>query len=256
MDSRPGSSASLTARFLAGVLAVVAAGLAAPLVIGSFTGTQLVVLAVLELICLAMIVGGVMSVARRFEARRRALWVLSRRDELTGVGNYRALQERLAEEIARHTRHEREFSVILLDLDRFKQVNEEFGHLEGDRLLAQIGRALREEIRGEDSIFRQGGDEFALIAPETNGEEAEEVAARIRDRVRLSVAGGVPISGGTGIAHFPADGRTSDELLRVADEDLLARKRDARTVTEYDIFRPDGDTPGSLNRMAGPGRAA
>jgi diguanylate cyclase (GGDEF)-like protein len=228
-------------------LAVVAAGLTAPLVIGSFSGTQLAVLAVIELACLAMIVAGVMSVARRFEARRHALWVLSRRDELTGVGNYRALQERLAEEIARHTRHEREFSVILLDLDRFKQVNEELGHLEGDRLLAQIGRALREEVRG---------DEFALIAPETNGEEAEEVAARLRDRVRFSVAGRIPVSGGTGIAHFPADGRTSDELLRVADEDLLARKRDARAITEYDVFGPEGDAPGSLNQMAGPGRVA
>jgi diguanylate cyclase (GGDEF)-like protein len=254
VDKRRSSSASLTARFLAGVLAVVAVGLAAPMVIGSFSSTQLALLAAIEVVCLVTIAGGVLSVARRLEARRQALWILSRCDELTGVGNYRALHERLAEEIARHTRRSREFSVILLDLDRFKQVNEQFGHLEGDRLLADIGRGLGEEVRGEDSIFRQGGDEFALIAPETNGDEAEEVAARLRERVRISVDGRV--TAGTGIAHFPADGRTPDELLNVADADLLGRKREARRNTEYHVVRQQGEPPGSMDQMSGPGRAA
>ena len=73
------------------------------------------------------------------ETSHEALWALARRDELTGVGNYRALHERLAAEISRHRRHGREFALILLDLDGFKAVNERFGHLEGDRLLAEIG---------------------------------------------------------------------------------------------------------------------
>ena len=116
-----------------------------------------------------------MLLARRLRASHEALWALARRDELTGVGNYRSLHERLAEEIARHRRHGREFALVLLDLDGFKAVNERFGHLEGDRLLAEIGGALRNEVRAEDAVFRQGGDEFAVIVPEANAEEAEEV---------------------------------------------------------------------------------
>ncbi|MGB7589005.1 MAG: GGDEF domain-containing protein [Solirubrobacterales bacterium] len=251
---RQSSPVNLTTRLLLGVLAVVAAGLVAPLVLGSFTRDRLLLLAAIEMVCLSTIAIGVLTVAGRLDARRRALWVLSRRDELTGVGNYRALQERLSEEIARHTRRGREFSLILLDLDRFKQVNEEFGHLEGDRLLAAIGKALRKEVRGEDSIFRQGGDEFALIAPETNAEEAEEVAARLRERVRISTAGRVPVSASTGIALFPADGRTPDELLRVADSDLLGRKRDGRANDEYRVFRKADGGPGSIDQMRRSGR--
>ena len=127
-----------------------------------------------------MVAVGVLLLARRLRASHQALWALARRDELTGVGNYRSLHERLAEEIARHRRHSREFALVLLDLDGFKAINERFGHLEGDRLLAEIGVALSDEVRGEDSVFRQGGDEFAVIVPEANAEEAEEVAARLR----------------------------------------------------------------------------
>ncbi len=249
---RRGSPAGFTARFLIGVLAVIAMGLLAPLLLGSFNGRQLLFLTAIEVVCVLTIATGVLTVARRLEQRREALWILSRRDELTGVGNYRALRERLTEEIARHARRGREFSLILIDLDRFKQVNEEFGHLEGDRVLAEIGRALREEVREEDSIFRQGGDEFALIAPETNGEEADEVAARLRERVRVSVVGRVPVSAGTGIALFPADGSTPDELLGVADSDLFDTKRGGRGPDEYRVFRRDGERPGSIDEMRGP----
>jgi len=171
-----------------------------------------------------------LALSRRLEAGRRALWTLSRRDELTGVGNYRALQERLGQEISSHARHGRQFALILIDLDGFKQVNEEFGHLEGDRVLASIGAALREEVRNEDSVFRQGGDEFAVIVPEASSEEAEEVARRLRTRVRRCGEGSLPISACTGIASFPADGRTADQLNRVADLDLLGTKQGGARV--------------------------
>jgi predicted signal transduction protein with EAL and GGDEF domain len=137
-------------------LAAIAAGLLAPLLIGSFSEAESLVLALVEVGCLILLAAGVVVMSRRLTASHEALWALARRDELTGVGNYRALHERLAEEIARHQRHRREFALVLLDLDGFKQINEEHGHLEGDRLLAEIGRALREEVRGEDSVFRQG----------------------------------------------------------------------------------------------------
>ena len=254
-EPRP-SPAGLTRAFTIGVVAAVVAALLAPLLIGSFTGGELLALVAIETVFLFAIALGALALSRRLEANREALWRLSRRDALTGVGNYRALQERLAEEISRHGRRDREFSLILIDLDRFKQVNEEFGHLEGDRVLAEIGRALREEVRGEDAIFRQGGDEFAVISPEINGEEAEEVAGRLRERARICVAGRVPVSAETGIASFPADGRTPDELLNVADRDLFGRKRNGRSTDEYAVDAEDEDQPGPLDETAGDGRPA
>jgi diguanylate cyclase (GGDEF)-like protein len=188
----------------------------------------LLILAVAEAVCLVLLGIGALTLVRRSKAGRESLWTLARRDALTGVGNYRALHERLAEEIVRHARHRREFALILIDLDGFKQVNEDLGHLEGDRLLAEIGAALCDELRGEDSVFRQGGDEFAVIAPETNGEEAEDVAARLRNRLRRCGREGLAVSAATGFAIFPADGRSGEALLQCADTDLLGAKRGGR----------------------------
>jgi diguanylate cyclase (GGDEF)-like protein len=220
------------AAYLLAALFAVALGLLAPLALGHFSHRQELILATVEAACLAAVGVGIVLLVRRLRTSHEALWALARRDELTGVGNYRALHERLAVEIARHTRHGREFALVLLDLDGFKQVNERHGHLEGDRLLAEIGSSLRKEVRGEDSVFRQGGDEFAVIVPEVNAEEAGEVARRLRGRVSQRGFGSDemrPLSAATGFAMFPADGRTVDELLSVADSDLFAAKPGERT---------------------------
>ena len=217
----------LGAAYLLAALFAIALGLLAPLLFGGFSRQQEAVLAAAEAACLAAVAVGIVLLVRRLRASHEALWELARRDELTGVGNYRALHERLAAEIARHTRHGREFALVLIDLDGFKQVNERYGHLEGDRLLAEIGASLRREVRGGDSVFRQGGDEFAVIVPEVNAEEAGEVAGRLRGRVAERGFGSDevrPVSATTGFAMFPADGRTVGDLLRVADADLFAAK--------------------------------
>jgi diguanylate cyclase (GGDEF)-like protein len=217
---------------VAGLLAI-GAGLLLPLLLGSFSNRQTLILAVVEAGCLVVVAVGVVVLARRLRASHEALWALSRRDELTGVGNYRCLHERLAKEISRHRRHAREFALVLLDLDGFKQINEIHGHLEGDRLLAEIGSALREEVRGEDSVFRQGGDEFAVIVPEADAEEAEEVALRLRQRIArrgLGTDETRPVAATTGFAMFPADGNTAEDLLGFADMDLFAAKREGRAV--------------------------
>jgi diguanylate cyclase (GGDEF)-like protein len=214
-------------------LVAIGAGLLLPVGLGSFSERQTLVLALVEALCLLAVAAGILLLGRRLRASYDALWALARRDELTGVGNYRSLHERLAAEIARHRRHSREFALVLLDLDGFKAVNERFGHLEGDRLLAEIGAALRDEVRAEDSVFRQGGDEFAVIVPEANAEEVEEVAARLRTRVSRRGFGSDeerPVSAATGFAMFPADGSTVDDLLGFADMDLFAAKRSGRTV--------------------------
>jgi len=206
--------------------------LLAPLLFGDYSRTQEAILAVAEAACLMAVGAGIVLLVRRLHTSHEALWAQARRDELTGVGNYRALQEELAAEIARHTRHDREFALVLLDLDGFKQVNESYGHLEGDRLLAEIGGSLRKEVRAEDSVFRQGGDEFAVIVPEVNAEEAGEVARRLRGGIVRRGFGSDelrPLSAATGFAMFPADGRGADELLGVADADLFAAKPGERT---------------------------
>lgn len=221
----------LSAAYLLAALFTIALGLLAPLVLGEYSRREALILAIAEAACLAAVAVGIVFLVRRLRASHEALWALARRDELTGVGNYRALHERLAAEIARHQRHGRELALVLLDLNGFKAVNERYGHLEGDRLLAEIGSSLDRELRGEDSVFRQGGDEFAVIVPEVNAEEAGEVAKRLRGRVAARGFGSDemrPLTATTGFAMFPADGRTVDELLSVADADLFSAKPGGR----------------------------
>jgi len=224
---------SIGAGFLVAGLVAIAAGLLLPLALGSFSNRQALLLAAVEAGCLLVVAAGVLLMARRLRSSHDALWALARRDELTGVGNYRSLHERLAEEIGRHRRHRREFALVLLDLDGFKAINERHGHLEGDHLLAEVGAALRDEVRAEDSVFRQGGDEFAVIVPEANAEEVGEVARRLRGRVARRGFGNDevrPISAATGFAMFPADGSDVDTLLGFADADLFAAKRGERAA--------------------------
>jgi diguanylate cyclase (GGDEF)-like protein len=227
-DERVHKHVGIPSNLALGALVAIVAGMLAPLLVGFFNTQQALALVAIESACLLTVGSAGFIFARRLRAHNDDLWALSRRDELTGVGNYRALRERLDEEIARHARREREFALVLIDLNDFKQVNDELGHLEGDRLLAEVGAALLAEVRGEDPVFRQGGDEFAVIVPETNGEEAEEMTARLRARVRNCGAGGTPISAGTGFAIFPADGRAADELFRHADHNLIGAKRTGR----------------------------
>ncbi|MEX2105426.1 MAG: GGDEF domain-containing protein [Solirubrobacterales bacterium] len=227
----PRNQRPLNPTFLFAALVAIGVGLLAPLLLGSFSGAKALILALVETVCLIGIAAWIVVLVRRLRASHEALWALARSDELTGVGNYRALRERLQAEIARHQRHSREFALVLLDLDGFKQVNERFGHLEGDRLLAEIGAALRDEVRGEDSVFRQGGDEFAVIVPEAGAEEAEEVATRLRQRVARRGFGSDeerPVTAATGFAMYPADGNAVADLLGFADLDLFAAKRGGR----------------------------
>lgn len=229
-DARP-NRAPIGAGLLVAGLVAIGVGLLGPLLLGTFSNKQALVLALVEAGCLVVVAIGVIVLARRLRASHEALWTLARRDELTGVGNYRGLHERLAEEISRHQRRSREFGLVLLDLDGFKQINEIHGHLEGDRLLAEIGAALRDEVRDEDSVFRQGGDEFAVIVPEADAEEAGEVAARLRQRVARRGFGSDetrPVSATTGFAMYPADGTRAEDLLGFADIDLFAAKHDGR----------------------------
>jgi diguanylate cyclase (GGDEF)-like protein len=159
------------------------------------------------------------------EQSREAYRQLSTEDGLTGVGNYRSLLERLAHETSRHHRHGREFAVLTLDLDHFKEVNETQGHLVGDMLLAIVGSMIDLKVRTEDAVFRQGGDEFSVIAPETDREQAERLAERIEYALTRISSGETRLSATVGVAVFPTDGYEAGELLDAADAALISRKR-------------------------------
>jgi diguanylate cyclase (GGDEF)-like protein len=158
------------------------------------------------------------------EGSAAELQELAARDPLTDVGNYRLLHERLNSELVRHRRDEAELAVLLIDLDRFKQVNERRGHAAGDDVLRRVARTLRETVRPQDTVARQGGDEFAVLAPDTDAEGAVMLAARIRDRLSRVQFAGDSIGATVGCAVFPGDGTTPGELLTHADEDLMAGK--------------------------------
>jgi diguanylate cyclase (GGDEF)-like protein len=159
----------------------------------------------------------VMHLREGLQAGQRELAELARRDPLTGVGNRRLLGERLDHELARHRRGDHELSVLVLDLDRFKEVNDRLGHPSGDRLLAAVAERLEETVRETDTVVRHGGDEFCVIAPETGAREADVLSRRIRAALNSIEILGQPLTATIGVAVFPEDGPTPELLLAAAD---------------------------------------
>ncbi|HET6929674.1 MAG TPA: MASE1 domain-containing protein [Candidatus Acidoferrum sp.] len=145
-------------------------------------------------------------------------------DPLTGLANYRGLIEAIELEIKRYGRSARPFAVLFFDLDELKKVNDTHGHLVGSRALCRLAEVLRAQSRQIDTPARFGGDEFAVVLPETTGTQALQIAARIRDRIAAD--GEIPpISAAVGSAVFPDDGETIDALLSAADRALYGMKR-------------------------------
>ena len=149
-------------------------------------------------------------------------------DSLTGLSNHRRLFEVLHAEICRSNRTAREFSIVLLDLDGLKQVNDRFGHMAGDRALCRLGQILKDSCRSIDTAARHGGDEFALVLPETGMAAATLAARRICDLL-ASETEEPALSVSVGIACHPKDAETIGTLLYAADRALYAMK--ARRAT-------------------------
>lgn len=157
---------------------------------------------------------------------------LATTDELTGVGNRRAFDQRIAEELERSGRYGRPMSLIMADLDHFKRVNDDFGHAMGDQVLRQLGVLLASHVRRPDAAFRVGGEEFAIITPETDSRQAYHLAERIRLAFesessalpcgRLTVSLGVA---GTNRMHWPV---TPEAIYAAADAALYRAKQDGR----------------------------
>ncbi len=150
----------------------------------------------------------------------------SRVDALTGLFNRRHFEERLEEEIARHSRYSQVFSIFMIDLDNFKSYNDIHGHPAGDILLSQIGKIIKNSIRGVDQAFRYGGDEFVVILPQTAKDDAYAVAERVRGQVLSEMKKKtIPVTCSIGLASYPADGVLVSELINVADSALYYAKR-------------------------------
>jgi len=173
-------------------------------------------------------------------------------DYLTGLYNRHHFEIVLKRLIARGKRHERCFSLLLVDIDNFKKINDRFGHPVGDKILRSLASTLKKSTRKVDLCFRYGGDEFTVILPDAGKVIADKVASRLKDRVelkRFNIKGRTALSlrFSIGIAVFPEDGVTPSKLIQVADQRLYQLKRQKKRrrkiwsplVLETKLILPD-----------------
>lgn len=153
---------------------------------------------------------------------------LSTTDSLTGLDNHRELMQRLDHEEARCKRERRSFSVLVGDVDHFKQYNDAFGHPAGDEVLKAISEIMREAARPVDCVARYGGEEFVVMMPDTAPADALELAEHIRARVAAKKFTGRKMTLSIGVATFPEDADNAEGLISVADEALYQAKREGR----------------------------
>lgn len=155
------------------------------------------------------------------------------RDYLTGLFNRRYMEETLAREVLRATRNQLSLGIIMLDVDEFKHINDNIGHLAGDVVLQEVGKLLRDHIRGGDIPSRFGGDEFVVVLPDASLEVTRQRAEQLCESVQqlqIQYDGQTleAITVSLGIAAFPNNGSTSAELLKAVDNALYQAKRDGR----------------------------
>ena len=158
-------------------------------------------------------------------------------DPLTGVYNRRFMEQRLAEEVSKARRYCFQLSVLLFDLDRFKQINDRYGHQAGDQVLSEISTVVKQQLRDSDLLSRYGGEEFLVIAPNTGPAEAALLAERLRARIEANVflrerkeanGRGLNLTVSIGLASFDDDSATEETLIGTADRNLYRAKGEGR----------------------------
>jgi len=163
------------------------------------------------------------------EELSQRLRTMAYRDALTGLYNHRYFYEQLAHEVERALRYGQPIAVLLMDMNNFKQINDSFGHILGDKCLSIVGQVIATQIRGSDIGARYGGDEFVVILPNTGADEARATAEKLEQAVKQAAALGsqgedVKLGISIGIAVCPDDARAAGELLQIADSRLYAVK--------------------------------
>ncbi len=168
---------------------------------------------------------------------------LAYKDTLTDLYNHRYFHEQLAHEIERANRYGHPVSMIMLDLDHFKEVNDTYGHVMGDKVLALVGQIISHQVRGADIAARYGGDEFAIILPDTSREDAEMTAQKLGRAVAAgraqagALTESLPLSTSYGVATCPDDARGVTELVQIADERLYISKNANRIPANPHLSR-------------------
>jgi diguanylate cyclase (GGDEF)-like protein len=162
---------------------------------------------------------------------------LSRIDFLTGIPNRRYFIELFNMEINRARRYKFPFTMVLLDLDNFKTVNDCFGHSTGDILLRLVARTIRENIRITDTVARLGGDEFAILLPETGHDAAEAILQKVQ-KINLEIMRrhGWPVTLSIGVVTFTSPPSTVDETLRISDQLMYSAKNNGKNSIQYEVF--------------------
>jgi diguanylate cyclase (GGDEF)-like protein len=170
-------------------------------------------------------------------ALRRAM-LYARTDYVTGLANGRRFYDLLQAEIHRQRRYSHPFTVAYLDLDDFKAVNDRFGHSTGDQLLRSVAAVLDKRTRSTDAAARIGGDEFAVLLPETDGTAARVVLTAIGEALQAVVpAGQVPVTASIGAVTFEACPKSVEEILRTVDAAMYAAKHAGKNRTSYETIR-------------------
>ncbi len=174
-------------------------------------------------------------------------------DPVTGTYSRRYFDEALEREVLRATRHATPLSILLVDVDEFKQINDQYGHKAGDRVLREVAQTLRNEVRGESVLARFGGDEFVLLLPASDEDEADLVAERLRtavEQLRLqAVLGDEVITLSVGATTVTPDRDSSaEQLLHAADRALYKAKRDGRNRVRRVAATPEEDPLEPIDR--------
>lgn len=177
-----------------------------------------------------------LSNARHLQDRQN-LEEARRHDPLTGLLNRSAMDEALKKELERAQRHQRVFSILMLDVDEFKKINDQQGHQAGDSTLIQIAKTLQQGLRSLDLVFRYGGDELLVLLPETDSTRSYEVAQRLQQQLQknFSIATpGSPIAASVsmGLVSYPTHAYTINDLIRKADQAMYVAKRRGRHQIE------------------------
>jgi diguanylate cyclase (GGDEF)-like protein len=182
-----------------------------------------------------MILGHQLTLALQRIHLYREVEKLAMIDSLTGVATRRQILERLNEEISRSQAKKINVSLLMIDVDYFKRFNDKYGHLTGDKILSEIGRLLKENVREIDIVGRYGGEEFSVVLPDTNAQGAHYVAERIRTSIESSVINAydtnIKATVSIGVATFPDHGKTPAELLEKSDKALYHAKGAGRNRT-------------------------